>query len=53
MYISFILTYILFIISAMSTMSDSQDAVDFSSAPFNTSEDSNSEPPFKKKLLIE
>ncbi|XP_045592290.1 B-cell CLL/lymphoma 7 protein family member A [Procambarus clarkii] len=37
--------------TAMSMMSDSQDATDFSSTQFNISEDSNSEPPFKKKLL--
>ncbi|XP_027235983.1 B-cell CLL/lymphoma 7 protein family member A [Penaeus vannamei] len=36
--------------TAMSMMSDSQDATDFSSSQFNISEDSNSEPPFKKKL---
>lgn len=35
----------------MSMMSDSQDATDFSSTQFNISEDSNSEPPFKKKLM--
>ncbi|KAK8406668.1 hypothetical protein O3P69_007323 [Scylla paramamosain] len=37
--------------TAMSMMSDSQDATDFSSTQFNISEDSNSEPPFKKKLV--
>ncbi|KAK8741284.1 hypothetical protein OTU49_002597, partial [Cherax quadricarinatus] len=37
--------------TAMSMMSDSQDATDFSSTQFNISEDSNSEPPFKKKLM--
>ncbi|XP_066988719.1 B-cell CLL/lymphoma 7 protein family member A [Macrobrachium rosenbergii] len=36
--------------TAMSVMSDSQDATDFSCSQFNISEDSNSEPPFKKKL---
>ena len=40
-----------YVFSAMSMMSDSQDATDFSSTQFNISEDSNSEPPFKKKLV--
>ncbi|KAK3863643.1 hypothetical protein Pmani_001679 [Petrolisthes manimaculis] len=39
--------------TAMSMMSDSQDATDFSSTQFNISEDSNSEPPFKKKIILE
>lgn len=30
---------------------NSQDATDFSGSHFNISEDSNSEPPFKKKLM--
>ncbi|CAL4182660.1 unnamed protein product, partial [Meganyctiphanes norvegica] len=36
--------------SLMSTGENSQDATDFSGSHFNISEDSNSEPPFKKKL---
>lgn len=36
------------IFPGFSTMSDSQDVVDFSSTQFHMSEDSNSEQPFKK-----
>merc|ERR1739838_400229 len=37
--------------SLMSAGENSQDATDFSGSHFNISEDSNSEPPFKKKLI--
>lgn len=37
--------------TGFSTMSDSQDVVDFSSTQFHMSEDSNSEQPFKKWCL--